>query len=576
MRRWGIMPTPRPYKLLCVALLALTIGVSVYRMAQNAWLASVTGDENIHITAGWVKWQQNRFSMGAYQPPLGQLLLTMPGPWQPKVTIPIGDESYRDNAWEKFSDVFMYQAGNPTHKLLRSARLHALLITVLFLLGFTVFLLRRFDWVPALLGSVWLWLNPMILAHGAAARMDMIAMAFYALAVILILRYFHKPSHRNLLLLAFGFALAQLTKSHAWALWPVLALFSWRSPWRPRVPRRMLWGAVIGVWLLLTWLVYGFEFKPLLDDVPARADKIAFIEHKLGAVPGLEQAILQFATDVPIPAKSYWLTFPNTLLRTAAHQATSDIHDWRDLRFWEFYPVLFVIKNTLTGLLLLGFGCLGLLLAWRATDPWQRGFFIAYALLLLLIMANGTHSGLQHLLPLYPALALIVAWGFQRWLILAPRPAIQFCLLILVLGASLLELAPVGWDTLAFFNVVAGGPRLGFVHSDRLDYPYSLSASDANYEWGQHLGDLQQTLSQLKVPSIYIRAQTAYDYRQELALRHIDAAVEPNVAAPFSGAPRYLYLAGGEWLKLPWCARHTPVASVGFNGRIYKVGQGLE
>jgi hypothetical protein len=144
---------------------------------------------------------------------------------------------------------------------------------------------------------------------------------------------------------------------------------------------------------------------------------------------------------------------------------------------------------------------------------------------------------------------------------------------LLFVSASLLELNPVAWDHLSFFNMLAGGPRQGFRLADQLDYPVSLSALDANYEWGQHLWQLRQSMDRLNIKQVYMRPGTFQDYQDELGLLNISAFPDADYEAPFFGEPRYLYLAAGEWLKMPWCAERQPLAEVGFSGRIYKVGE---
>lgn len=541
-------------------------------MWQNLRHSTPTGDEQLHTVAGVLKWKYARFSMGAYQPPLGQLLLTLPGPWMPGLRVLTHDPAYRENRWEDFSDVFFYRSGNDAMAVLRACRMLALLWTALFVLACTVIWSRFSGWAAALAASTWLMLHPHVLAHGAAVRMDILAMAFFFFAVCALLRYLSQPSDLNLFVAALAFALAQLTKAHAWALLPAVVFLFFKNPFKIEIAKRKSFVVFLLVWLGLTWALYGFEFRPLLDDAAARQHKVQFILDTFQEHPRVGTAVLAFAERVPIPAKSYWLTFPNTFLRGLAHRGAHLDKNFRDPGFWFFYPGLWAMKTSLTQHAV---WCVALgLCLWQGLfrRPVLATVSFCYVWMLPFLFFNSAQSGLQHALPFFPWFAWVLG-AAVAWLWEQPKTSWALALAsVLFVTAQMAELAPVGWDYLSYFNRAAGGPTQGFFLAEQVTYPRLLSSINANYEWGQHLGQLREVMLREGISKVYMRDVTYHYYFYELQRLSISAAIENDLQKPQALPERYVFLAGGEWTKLDVYKTKAPVAVVGFNGRIYRMG----
>jgi hypothetical protein len=123
-----------------------------------------------------------------------------------------------------------------------------------------------------------------------------------------------------------------------------------------------------------------------------------------------------------------------------------------------FFLVAFVVKTPLAFLILAAIGGAGLLReAWHQ-KIWRPFAPVAMALisLVLISLLGRVNIGLRHILPIYPLLAIVAAYGASRlWKVARPRLVGRPSVLGL-LAWQLVASAHAHPDYLAFFDELAG------------------------------------------------------------------------------------------------------------------------
>ena len=374
------------------------------------------------------------------------------------------------------------------------------------LLGLTVCLAARRVWGrrAALLGLAVYALSPTTLAHAALATTDTTA----ALMFLWVMLAFHAAFTRfcvsTVLLAGLASALLLLTKfSGAVALPLVAALalvacirrrpMAWR--WRGRTGqiatrglRAVAAAAVLGasavVVVVGVWAYHGFRFDALpvdLADERVRglfAQRLGYdVEHASPRLRPLIAGLLD-ARLLPEAFVGQFALFSGVTGQRLAYLNGA----YATTGWWYFFPLAFVYKTALPALGLMGLG-VAAGVRQQGAKAWARRVLPVAVLIVgygAVVLTASINIGHRHLLPIYPALA-VVASAAGLWLTRhTPRRAALVAGLAVMLGVGSVWTAP---DHLSFFNRAAGGSARG----DRL-------LLDSSIDWGQDLPRLRAWL----------------------------------------------------------------------------------
>jgi hypothetical protein len=271
---------------------------------------------------------------------------------------------------------------------------------------------------------------------------------------------------------------------------------------------------------VVIWASYGFRytaFNPQRDD--ARHLQVPW-HVMLRNSPPRRNALIQFARDYHLLPEGYIYGFSYTLL--FAQKRNAFLNGAFSQRGWvSFFPYCLAVKTPLPVFVLLG---LAVWACWvyryRPSSNEQRQviaqrwprLYAACPLLVLFsvywafALATNLNIGHRHLLPTYPPL-FILAGAAALWFDAAPThsgkeakrnrgktvavpavgPNILLAMRILVaasLAVAVLEAIWIWPHYLAYFNVLAGGPRNGYRH-----------LVDSSLDWGQDLPGLKRWLA---------------------------------------------------------------------------------
>ncbi|WPB95282.1 phospholipid carrier-dependent glycosyltransferase [Streptomyces malaysiensis] len=455
--------------LVAAAVVALLLQMAV-AMVTTAVEQTPTIDEPVYVGTAVDSLHHHRVRYNPEHPPLGKLIIATGVAFaHPRLDARFtGDQT-------ALGRQVLYASGNDPWRLMLSARLPVIALTLLF--GLVVFAFAR-DLTGPVGGAVALALyafSPDVIAHGSLATLDVPAAGFLLTSVWLLWRARRWPRpYLPLAGVALGAALA--TKMSMLAAVPVLLPLAVLSVWYARrAHHRTARGrlrslgigvaAAVGVALIavaVVWAVYV-----LVDPRPRWTPT-----GHMPAVHGLRG----LAVD--------WLPLPEAYRDGMRVQFGFEYDTWRGFllgrrylgSLWYYLPVALLVKTPL-GMLALWFaGAVTMLVVPRLRHA-APYVLVPAAVLLLAALDGARNLGVRYavFLPMFLAVAAAAPMALRRRWAYGATLA-----LVLFVAVSSLRTYPY---YLPYSNEVFGGPSR--TH---------LRLHDSNVDWGQDLGRLADRL----------------------------------------------------------------------------------
>ena len=454
-----------------LAILALLLFTSVRQQSQ-------TFDESTHLFAGFEYWKHADFGRNPEHPPLVKMLAALPllsmGLREP----PAFPFPYF-KAQDYVNGVQLLYSADADALLLRG-RLAVALFSLT--LGLLVFLSAREMFGPlAAIFALFLYVfEPDLLANGALITTDMGVACLSFASVYTFYRYCKRPSALRLILCAILAALAIVAKHSGILILPTLVLLALADLFLPAVADgaashdrrhhlRQLGLALIAIFAvsyIVLWAMYGFRYvaRPgQLQIIPPLSAYSATLTHPL------QQNFIGLLARYHLLPEAYLYGWVDILLISSTRPTFLFGHFFPTGQ-WFFLPAVFLIKTTLTLLILL------LLVPFARIAGHRREFVfltVPVALFLFAAIPSLINMGVRYLLPIYPFFIVLASAAaaslFARSMI--GRVAVAALLLFTVISS--LHSYP---DFLAYSNELAGGPA----------HTYHL-VTDSNADWGQGL-----------------------------------------------------------------------------------------
>jgi len=567
---------------------------------------SVTVDEMMYIAAGYYHLRTSDFQMNMTNPPLMKLVSALP-----LLTLDLELPSIEEDpvGWNlieqwKYARAFLYHNRVDADTILHLARLPIVLLSIV--LGLYVFAWSR-ELYGATAGLLVLFLysfSPNILAHSRLATQDLGLTAFMFISTYYFWRYVRRPSAKTLTLSGIFFGLALLTKTTAYLLIPIFALYGLicilknnrlgineNLPLIGRIsePRtRLRQGTSVVVSLLVIGILglvvlnigYGFQgtFQSFGKDAHAR------IYEKLPVQNAVTSRLLDLLVDVPIPLPSPYvegLRFQYGLAGSSGGvYFAGNIYE---NGLWYLQLVSFLLKTPIPTLILLVASTAYMIVQRRELEAeWLMATFVAVVLFFFSYLAN-VNVGLRYVLPIYPFVLVLIGRLFaQEFTHHKVARILGLALLAWYLWSSI-RIYP---HYLAYFNEFIGGPKNG--------YKYLV---DSNLDWGQDLEGLKHYMEEKGIEKIklgYFGSADAayyginYDYLPSVGLAptepgqywwyEIDSEEKAQLA-PQKGtiAVSATLLANPGWMgplfgdAYEWLKQYEPVDQVGYSILVYEI-----
>jgi hypothetical protein len=503
--------TPRFFTAFAViGLLSCYVALGLSASAQK----SQTGDEGIHLAGGVSFWATGDYRV---QPASGnwpQHWCGLPI-WLAGYQLPsLDDPAWRELSEWRYTENFCYQSGNDIDRMLLLGRMAASVFAAL--LAIIVYFWSRALFGPAagLLSLALFVFSPTMLANGFLILADMASALFFTAAIGALWMLLHRVSLGTLLLSWFTLSGVFLAKFSGPMIVPMgLALVAVRMmnpapvivgqkrEVRGRVAQLALFGGlvlilVLGVALSI-WGSFGFRYSLLNPAVGPASQEINWNVTRTRS-ERVNRAI-DFAREHHLLPEAYLYGLGHTL-HTADERAAFLNGEFRQRGWISFFPFCLLYKTPLEFFVVLALGVAALIFYRR---PTSRALYHLSPLLVLFVvywafsLTSHLNIGHRHLLPTYPAMMILsgaAVWWFKGPrgsgnviamdappettnrgpAVFAARAAVAASLVGLVV-----ECCWIWPDYLAYFNVVAGGPRHGYRH-----------LGDSSLDWSQDLKPL--------------------------------------------------------------------------------------
>ena len=459
------------------------VGLEVFSYTRE----SATYDEPIHLMDGYLSLAHGDFRADIEHPPLLRMWAALP-----LLPLQVVDGATREIDASAPADWALLGLFGTTHqfvyvdndadRLLYRARFMVVLLGVA--LGFLLYVWSNelFGWATAATLLALYAVEPNILSHARLVTTDFgVTLGLFA-AVFFSWRLSARWTLQALMGLAGSTALAIAGKYSGLLIAPILFILVAVAVWRRLLtPAR---GAAVALVLALSayaavWASYGFYYAP-----SASPDWKYAIHSEAFAVKTVPQLarVVGWIDDHHLLPNAYAEGLVLNQVRGQARK--SFLAGQYSLRgWWYYFPVAFALKTPLTLILFalagawLGRRRLGLAAVWLA---------VPIVVVLGSAMLAHINIGVRHILPIYPFVIVLAGPAVQR-LLEARRPRLATA----VVAVALAEPLAVYPHTLAFFNVLAGGPSGG-----------SRYLADSNIDWGQDLKRLKSWMTDAKVDHV--------------------------------------------------------------------------
>ncbi|HZV06538.1 MAG TPA: hypothetical protein VE999_15770 [Gemmataceae bacterium] len=507
-RSWMAIPV--------VVLLLIYWGLAVSAAREK----SATFDEPGFLAGGYSYWAFHDYRVASFEGQLPQRVVALPL-LASKPNFPdIRHEDWTD-AWAVGHD-FLYRIGNDAEVLLSRSRAAAGLLSAF--LGLLVFLWSRrlFGYAGGLVSLVLFAFCPTMLANGPLLKADMASALFFTASTGCLWGLFHRISFvrvtASCLVLA-GLFLAKLTAILIVPIAGVLVVIrllahrplpvavSGHQEIHSRWQQGLFFAGLAAVHALVVWVIvwgaFGFRFSAL--NRPSESEAQTFAQD-------FEDHLSKAGSAAPLLRQLHdWQLLPEAYLYGLTFQ-TEAMHQGREAflngevrptgGFLAFFPYCWLVKTPLPLFGVLALAGWGFFRAWRRGQSADSGLlvprfydlmplFVLLAIQWIALLAGGINIGHRYLAPVYPPIFILAGGGAlcfsspSRGISRGVRGSLVPATLVLLLFAFVAESLARWPDYLAYFNLLAGGPRHGYRH-----------LVDSSLDWGQDLPGLQRWLQQ--------------------------------------------------------------------------------
>jgi Dolichyl-phosphate-mannose-protein mannosyltransferase len=449
---------------------------------------SATYDEPIHVTNGYFSLALQDYRVDPEHPPFLRLWSALPlltlseVKAHPQVIDSMTPADWALSGLFDYAHQFMY-VDNDADRLLYRGRLMVVLLGLA--LGGIVYwwAFEWFGWTTALTTLALYTLEPNLAAHARLVTTDFGVTCFIFAAVFFLWRTIERWRPANIAGLVFCVALALTSKFSAVILAPILAWLIIAAV----VARRLTAPRAAGLVVLLgvtsvtaIWAVYGFRYLPS----PSAGWQYAFHAdpYAIERAPTLARIAGWVDGHRLLPnvyTQGMLLSQARAQLRSAFLAGQYTEEGW-----WYYFPVAVALKTPLTLLLLAALG--GALCVKTHKRPGIAFVIVPIAIYLGWSMTVRINIGVRHVLPIYPFLIMLAALAIHHLWARGRR-----YLVAAAVGLCAMEAGTAYPHTLAFFNVLAGGPSGGIAY-----------LGDSNLDWGQDLKGLKSWMDEHRVESI--------------------------------------------------------------------------
>jgi len=466
---------------------------------------SLTYDEGAHLFSGVVYWLRGDFRFQCENGNLPQRWCAIPSVLSGQTRLPDSKLPFwKDAQPREGGNCYLYDCGNDAVWTIRTGRAWCGLWGLAICLAVFLWSRHLFGIRGAFVSLVSCAACPTLLANAPLMTSDTCLTLFLLLSVAAIWHVLHRVNCWTVSLAALALSGLFLSKTSAILIFPMAALLvavrlrsttpltvEWLgSRWETKglsAKLTSIFGAAALCGILVwgaVWAAYDFRFTPNEPSASPTVEYLRFgkLERVCSELPPRQASIIRGLAQAKL--------LPEPFLYGAAYVAAhreriAFLNGKYSLGgFREYFPYTFLVKTPLAMLGLLAAAAVAMR---RSSKELSSAWWYPYAPLLTLVgvyltaaIFSGLNIGHRHILPIYPALHILVgaagSWLSHGW---RGKVTVGTLLTTLVLEASL------AWPHhLAFFNPIV---RPGSAHQHLVE---------SSLDWGQDLPGLGRWLKE--------------------------------------------------------------------------------
>ncbi|MDD3072200.1 MAG: glycosyltransferase family 39 protein [Candidatus Pacebacteria bacterium] len=471
---------------------------------------TLTFDETAHVTAGYSYLIKKDMRVNPEHPPLVKNIAAFPLLFL-NLNFPSDSPNWTQEQpprwWVQFdlANDFIYNSKNNPDKIMLFSR--TVMILFLLLLGFLIFHFARKKYGnKAGLISLFLFsFSPTFLAHGRLINTDIGAAFGALLSFYFWLRFFEKPSKKNVLLAGITFGIALSLKFSLVLLIPTFVIITLvyallqEKPFYQLLKYSLLSflagviGMVFVVFPLYQYHVYNYPPERQARDAEYILETFGNRTIVNGIIYSSEKPFLR-------PFAQYFLGLFTAMQRVDGGNTTFFLGEISSGSFKSYFPTVYFIKETLTfhiltiiSLALLFLYILKYRLFQRPIYALREYFaefsmFVFMAIYWYTSINSNLNIGVRHLLPVFPFAFILVGGAISKINFSKSFKILLFALFSFQIY-SVISIYP---HFLAYFNETVT-PQKGHLY-----------VVDSNLDWGQDLKRLKNLLDEKEIDFIYI------------------------------------------------------------------------
>ncbi|MDD4897654.1 MAG: glycosyltransferase family 39 protein, partial [Candidatus Pacebacteria bacterium] len=461
---------------------------------------TLTFDETAHVTAGYSYLIKKDMRVNPEHPPLVKNIAAFPLLFL-NLNFPSDSPNWTQEQpprwWVQFdlANDFIYNSKNNPDKIMLFSR--TVMILFLLLLGFLIFHFARKKYGnKAGLISLFLFsFSPTFLAHGRLINTDIGAAFGALLSFYFWLRFFEKPSKKNVLLAGITFGIALSLKFSLVLLIPTFIIITLVYALLQEKPLHQLLkysllsflagviGMVFVVFPLYQYHVYNYPPERQARDAEYILETFGNRTIVNGIIYSSEKPFLR-------PFAQYFLGLFTAMQRVDGGNTTFFLGEISSGSFKSYFPTVYFIKETLTfhiltiiSLALLFLYILKYRLFQRPIYALREYFaefsmFVFMAIYWYTSINSNLNIGVRHLLPVFPFAFILVGGAISKINFSKSFKILLFALFSFQIY-SVISIYP---HFLAYFNETVT-PQKGHLY-----------VVDSNLDWGQDLKRLKNLL----------------------------------------------------------------------------------
>jgi hypothetical protein len=498
---------------------ALILAIFFVASLSVSAIESNTFDEKAHIPAAYSYVRYGDMRLNPEHPPLLKDLAGLPLLFL-RPAFPIADPLWTDGINEqwKLGEKFLFESGNDPDVIAFWSRLPVIL-TALLLGAFIYAWTKELAGTLAGLFALLLYAaDPNVLAHSHYVTTDIGIATFVFIASYCFVRFLKRPAPGRVLLAGLTLGLAQVAKFSAVLLFPLfgVVLISYAlalrlpdsdtpAPWKFRL--KQAWKyickyvAIVSLAFIVIWFFYLLNTWNMPMEVVRDTAEASFGKPGVGQV-AKQIVVSMSAVPVLAPLSEYFLGVFMVFGRVASGNTVYFLGQVSDQATPTYFPIIFILKETLPFLFLLFFslayalfrivkrlrengssirGAVGHSVRAHTAQYVMAGFILLYS---LLSVTGNLNIGFRHLFPILPFLYVLTAKTVFDFIRRHQENECSRLSLNVLSGIFALWIATIPVlaypNYLSYFNPIGGGSSEGYRY-----------ATDSNYDWGQDLKKLK-------------------------------------------------------------------------------------